>query len=249
MPVSAWMLEQLMLQPGQRVLELAAGDGDTGFLAAELIRPGGTLVCSDASEAMLSVARARAHRLGIDNVEFRQLELEWIDLPAAAVDAVLCRWGVMLCVDPGAALREIRRVLRPGGRFSLAVWDDATLNPWATIPRRALVNTGNASPPDPNAPGPFALSAPGRLAELLEDAGFTQVIVQPIAVERIVQGVDAFVAETLDCTRLFAERYERLSDEQRASVVREIASLAEPLRAADGSLRIPGRALGGAGSA
>src|SRR5437588_10984532 len=60
MPVSTWMIERLELQPGQRVLELAAGPGDTGFLAAELIEPGGVLVCSDAAEAMLNIARARA---------------------------------------------------------------------------------------------------------------------------------------------------------------------------------------------
>ena len=80
MPVSAWMIDHLALQPGQRVLELAAGPGDTGFLAAELIKPGGTLISSDATEAMLEIARERARQMGIDNVEFRQLELEWIDL-------------------------------------------------------------------------------------------------------------------------------------------------------------------------
>ena len=249
MPVSAWMLEQLALQPGQRVVELAAGPGDTGFLAAELIHPGGTLICSDASAGMLSVARKRARRLGIENVEFVQLELEWIDLPTASVDAALCRWGVMLCVDPEATLREIRRVLRPGGRFSLAVWDVPALNPWATIPTRALVNTGHASPSDPNAPGPFTLSAPGRLAELLEDGGFLEVTVEPINVERVVPGVDEFVHETLDLSQSFAQAYERLSDDQRAEVVSEIASLAEPLRAGDGSLRIPGRSLVGGASA
>src|SRR5206468_183360 len=92
MPVSVWMIEHLGLQPGQRVLELAAGPGDTGFLAAELIAPGGALISSDASSAMLDVARARAEALGIANAEFKQLELEWIDLPTASVDAVLCRW-------------------------------------------------------------------------------------------------------------------------------------------------------------
>src|SRR5947208_1821828 len=74
LPVSVWMIEHANLQPGQRVLELAAGPGDTGFLAAELIEPGGTLVCSDASEAMLHVARSRADAFGVDNVEFARLE-------------------------------------------------------------------------------------------------------------------------------------------------------------------------------
>ncbi len=114
LPVSVTMVDALALQPGDRVLELAAGPGDTGFMAAELIAPGGTLICSDGAEAMLAIARERAAAAGLRNVEFRQLELEWIDLDAASVDGVLCRWGIMLVVDPAAAALEIRRILRPG---------------------------------------------------------------------------------------------------------------------------------------
>ncbi len=116
MPVSVAMVDGLGLQPGQRVLELAAGPGDTGLMAAELVRPGGTLISSDGAEAMLAVARERAAQAGIDNVEFRQLELEWIDLETASVDAVLCRWGIMLIVDREAAAQEVRRILKPGGQ-------------------------------------------------------------------------------------------------------------------------------------
>src|SRR5947209_11559501 len=159
MPVSAWMIERAGLHPGQRVLELAAGPGDTGFLAAGLIQPGGIVLSTDAAETMLEVARARAAELGIENVEFKRIELEWIDLDTASVDVVLCKWGLMLTVDPETALRETRRVLRPGGRIALAVWDEPPLNPWATIPTRALVELGHATPPDPDAPGMFTLSA------------------------------------------------------------------------------------------
>ncbi|MBV9000075.1 MAG: methyltransferase domain-containing protein, partial [Solirubrobacterales bacterium] len=77
MPVSAWMLDHARLQPGQRVLELAAGPGDTGLLAAELIRPGGTLLSTDAAETMLNVARTRAAAFGIENVEFKRMDIEW----------------------------------------------------------------------------------------------------------------------------------------------------------------------------
>jgi SAM-dependent methyltransferase len=69
-PVSAWMLEALAPQPGHRVLELAAGPGDTGLMAAQRIRPDGTLICTDVAEEMLDAARARAQELGLDNVEF-----------------------------------------------------------------------------------------------------------------------------------------------------------------------------------
>jgi SAM-dependent methyltransferase len=114
MPVSSWMIEHARLQPGQRVLELAAGPGDTGFLAAELIQPGGMLLSSDGTENMLDVARARANELGIENVEFKRIELEWIDLDTASVDVVLCKWGLMFSVDPEAALREAPPRAAPG---------------------------------------------------------------------------------------------------------------------------------------
>jgi SAM-dependent methyltransferase len=249
MPVSAWMVEHLQLHPGQQVLELAAGPGDTGFLAAELVAPGGTLISSDASEAMLDVARRRAREQAIENVQFARLQLEWIDLPAASVDAVLCRWGVMLLVDPTAALSEIRRILRPGGRATLAVWDLAELNPWATIPGRALVELGHAEPPDPSAPGMFALAAPGQLQARLEHAGFLEIVIDAIRLDRTYESADEYVLETLDLSRPFAEVYETLDDDERSEVLRKITALAGSYTTGAGGLLFPGRSLVAAASA
>jgi SAM-dependent methyltransferase len=249
MPVSLWMIDHADLQPGQRVLELAAGPGDTGFLAAELIAPGGTLVSSDASEAMLDIARTRAEAFGLENVEFARLELEWIDLETASADAVLCRWGVMLLVDPAAALTEIRRVLRPGGRATFAVWDGAEHNPWATVPGRALIELGHADPPDPKAPGMFAMAAPGQLEAMLGDAGFVDVTVDAIQLDRGYSDLDEYVAEVLDLSRPFAEACEALDDSERGRVRRKIAELAEPYADGSGALRLPGRSLVAAASA
>lgn len=249
MPVSVWLIDHLELQPGQRVLELAAGPGDTGFLAAELIRPGGTLVCSDAAEAMLAVARERAEQLAVDNVEFLRIELEWIDLPTASVDAIVCRWGVMLSTDPAAALHETRRVLRPGGRIAIAVWDEPAANPWATIVGQTMIQLGHAEPPDPNAPGMFALAKPGRLQEMLEAAGFVEVTVEAVEVEREYPGVDAFLEETLDLSLMFSDPYRALDEAGREKVSARMAALAAPYTAVDGSLRLPGRSLVAAANA
>lgn len=241
MPVSVWMVEHLDLQPGERVLELAAGPGDTGFMAAELVAPGGTLICSDATEGMLAVARRRATAMGVENVEFAQLQLEWIDRPTASCDAILCRWGVMLIVDPAAALSEMRRVLRPGGRCALAVWDGPAANPWAAIPGRALIDLGLTDPPDPSGPGMFALAAPGQLGELLEAAGFVEVEVAAVELQRQTPDVDAYLAETAQMSMVFGRVWEELSEETRGQVRARVAELAGPFTSADGQLTLPGR--------
>jgi ubiquinone/menaquinone biosynthesis C-methylase UbiE len=243
MPVSAWLIEHIAPQPGQVLLELAAGPGDTGFMAAELIVPGGELISSDAAEGMLSVARRRAGELGIANVQFKRLELEWIDLPAASVDGVLCRWGVMLALDPAAALREMRRVLRPGRRAALAVWDSPEHNPWATIPTRALVELGHAEPPDRAAPGMFALSDAGRLREMLSDAGFSEVLVDTVEVAREYQSIKGFLAEVLDLSQAFSQARDELTDDEWAKVEAKVTALADRYRQDGGALHLPGRSL------
>jgi SAM-dependent methyltransferase len=243
MPVSIAMIRQLGLQPGQRVLELAAGPGDTGFLASELVNPAGMLVSSDASEAMLDIARARAEQLGIKNVEFMRLELEWIDLPTASVDAILCRWALMLLLDPGAAAREMRRVLRPGGSAAVAVWDQPAANPWATVSMQSMIKLGHVSPPDPGLPGMFALAAPGALQQVLESAGFVSAHIEAVTVARRYPDIRSYLGETLDLSQVLAVPFRALDPSAQDEVVREMEQVAAPLRGDDGSYTFPGRAL------
>jgi len=244
MPVSMWLVEHLALQPGMRVLELACGPGDTGFLAAEVVAPGGgTLISSDATEAMLDIARSRAERLGIRNVEFRQLNLEWIDLETATIDAAVCRWGIMLVLDPAAAAREARRVLRPGGRFAVAVWDAAARNPWATIPGRTLIDHGLSEPPDPDAPGMFTLAGDGVLQELLEEAGFVDVTIDAVDIERRYDNAERFINETLDMSMMFARSFHAAPEDEQAAVRAEIADALTAYAEPDGTLLLPGRTL------
>jgi SAM-dependent methyltransferase len=242
-PVSQWMIEAIEPQPGQRVLELAAGLGETGFRVAELIAPIGGVITSDQSEAMLEGARARASQLGLSNVEFQVLNAEWIDLPLASVDAVLCRWGHMLMVDPTTALRETRRVLRPGGRVALAVWDAVERNPWAALPAVELRERGLVDPPAPGEPGPFALGDEGRVRELLAQAGFSSVHVRALDLEQRTPSFEEFWDTTLDLSRNF---HDAVLSRPRAEIEQIRVSLAErfaPYTAEDGSLAIPMRTL------
>ena len=243
MPVSATMVDALALQPGQIVLELAAGPGDTGFMAAELVQPGGKLISSDGADAMIEVAKDRAAGLGVRNAEFRQLELEWIDLEAGSVDAVLCRWGIMLIVDPEAAAKEIRRVLKAGGRAAFAVWDRPDRNPWATIPSQAMIELRLAERPDPNAPGMFCLAADGAVTELLESAGFTDVKVAPVSLERHYNDADEFVEETLELSPMMRRTLAEVSESDRQRVGERILAATQAFTDDDGSVLLPGSSL------
>jgi SAM-dependent methyltransferase len=248
-PLSQWMVEAIAPQPGHRVLELAAGLGDTGLLAAQLVAPGGEVLITDGAEAMVAAAQRNAEAAGATNVETRVMEGEWIDVPTATIDGVLCRFGYMLMVDPETALRETRRVLRPGGRVALAVWDDIAANPWLGVIRRVLAQQGVGTAPDPDAPGPFRLSAPGAVQDLLLGTGFDEVQVEAIDIEQRADSLDDWwesLQDTSAATRAAvaglapADHY-RLRDAFDAGYQEYVQ--------ADGSLTIPARALVAAASA
>lgn len=254
-PVAHWMVQAIQPQPGQRVLELAAGLGEPGMLAAELVAPVGGVIISDQAEGMLEGARARALELGLTNIEFQVFGAEWIDLPVASVDAVLCRWGYMLMDDPLAALRETRRVLRPGGRVALAVWDTLAKNPWAQLPGLELRERGlgvAGSPPEApgdHEPGPFALGDADRVRELLENAGFTEIEIHAIAVERRSPTFEDFWEETLDISRNFHDTVLGCPEPQIAEIRAGLAQRLETYMGEDGSLAIPGVSLVAAAAA
>ncbi|MEA2156725.1 MAG: hypothetical protein QOE11_2865 [Solirubrobacteraceae bacterium] len=248
-PVSAWLVDAIDPQPGHRVLELAAGPGDTGFLAAELIAPGGTLISSDAVEEMVGVARARAAELGVSNVEFQTIDAEWIDLPTAHLDGVLARWGYMLFADPQTALGETRRVLRPGGRVALAAWTDPADNPWAAVPMAEARALAQAEEPDLDAPNMFAFRDPGRIRSLLEETGFTDIVVEQVDIVFRYPDLDTWWDVQLDLSWNLAEQVGALRpaqrDDLRDAIDARLAEYVDP----GGSVALPGRTHVAAASA
>jgi SAM-dependent methyltransferase len=172
--ISEWLVHRLDPRPGQTILELAAGTGETGFLAASRLGLAGRLISSDRSPNMVDAARRAGAELGLANVEYRVLDAERLELEDASVDGVLSRFGYVLKGDPPPALREVRRVLRPGGRFAFSVWAERECNPWMTVPAAVMVDLGLMEPRRPAADDPFRQRSPGHTARLLAGAGFAE---------------------------------------------------------------------------
>jgi SAM-dependent methyltransferase len=248
-PVSQWLVEAIHPQPGHRVLELAAGLGDTGLLAAQVVAPGGSVLITDGSENMLAAAREHAEEVGATNVELRTMQAEWIDLPTASVDGVICRFGYMLLLDPEAALRETRRVLKPGGRVALAVWDDLQHNPWMKVVREALVARGLAPAAVPNGPGPFALGSEEAVAELLATAGFDDVEVGPMDLVMSASSLDAWWDHVMRSSITTAEIVRGLAPAEHYQLRDLVDAGYAPYVRDDGSLEVPARALVAAAAA
>ena len=218
--LSERLIELLDPRPGEPVLELAAGPGDTGFLAAERVVPGGRLVSTDVAPQMLVAARERAGELGVTTAEFRVMDAQALDLPDASVDAVVCRWGYMLVEDPARALAETRRVLRPGGRTAFAVWASADETPWASAIGRVLLGHGLVERPEPDAPGPFRLADPARLRELVAEAGLELLVLEDVELTWRYESFDDYWQISSDLSRTLVAAVEAV-DEGRVAAMRD----------------------------
>ena len=201
-PIHEWMVQHLDPRDGQRMLEVAAGPGDTGFLVAPPLGSG-RLVSTDLSPSMVDAARKRGAELGITNADYRTLDAQAMDLGDASFDGVLCRWGFMLMPDPAAALRECRRILVPGGRLVFAVFTGPEKNPFASVPARILIEMGHLSAPSSAwQPGILALADRTRLESLLHDAGFASPNIEAVAMTWTFAGIDDYWRFLIELTAL-----------------------------------------------
>src|SRR5688572_13815541 len=217
------MLDMAHVEPGARVLDVAAGAGEQTLIAARRVGTSGRVLATDISPTILEYAAAASKRAGLDNVEIRELDGERHDLlPAGSFDAAISRVGLIYFPDQQRALRGIRHALRPGGRFAAVVYSTPDKNPFFSVPVGIIRRRANLPPPVPGQPGPFSLGAEGALARTLEQAGFRDV-----EVRRIDSPVH--LSSSAECVRFERESFgalhqmmASLSEAERAETWREI---------------------------
>ena len=242
-PIGEGLVAMLDPKPGQTVLELAAGTGETGFAAAARVGDEGKLISSDFAFEMVEAARRRVAQLGLENIEFRVMDAERMDLDDDSVDGVLCRWGYMLMADPAAALSETRRVLRDDGRVAFSVWAGPERNPWAVIARRALTEHGHLEPPEPNTPGIFAMADPARMRDLVTAAGFSEPRIEEIDVAWHFDDFAGYWRFQNELAGGVALTLAKLSSAEGAEVYASMQHLASEYRDAVGGYTFPAVAL------
>jgi SAM-dependent methyltransferase len=175
------MLDMAGVGPGSRVLDVAAGAGDQSLAAARRAGPGGKVLATDISPAILRYAQAAARREGLRTVETLEIDGERLEtLPEGGFDAAISRVGLIYFPDQQRALRGIRHALRAGGRFAAVVYSTPERNAFFSIPVGIIRRRAQLPPPLPGQPGPFSLGADGVLVQALERAGFRDVEVRRV---------------------------------------------------------------------
>ena len=199
-PVTEAMLDLAQLQPGDRVLDLAAGAGEPSLSAAARVAPSGHVLAPDISSNILEFAAQTARERGLANFETRVMDGEKPDMPDASFDAVFSRLGLIYFPDRKGALREANRVLKQGGRVVLAGFSTPDQNRFFSIPISIIRRRAQLAPPAPGLPGPFSLGAPGVMEEMLRGAGFTDVTAEPVR-------APLRLASAADCVRFERESF------------------------------------------
>jgi SAM-dependent methyltransferase len=180
-PLGHLAMERAAIQPGEHVLDIGCGTGETTFDIGTRVGARGSVTGVDVSRPLLAVARERLGAAGVANVSFLEADAQSAPFRPGVTDCVFSRFGVMFFADPVAAFRNLLGALRSGGRLSFLSWRAAIENQWVALPMAAaLRHLPPQAPTDPNAPGQFGLANPDRVRSLLSEAGFTSIELEAV---------------------------------------------------------------------
>jgi SAM-dependent methyltransferase len=180
--ISERLVELAGVEPGSRVLDVAAGYGEPSLSAARAAGADGNVVATDISAEMLAFGRERAEAAGLDNVEFVESDVMSLDFPPESFDAALSRWGIIFEPDGEGAAARVRGFLVPGSRMAISSWGPPDRTPFLGVPMRTAMQLLDVPPPPPGTPGPLSRPTEEAIGGLLSGGGFSDVEVEEIEV-------------------------------------------------------------------
>lgn len=232
-PLGRLAIERSGAKPGEVAVDVGCGCGQSSLQLAQKVGPRGRVLGVDISQPMLSRARERAREHGLDNLQFAAADAQTHPFAAGDADLVYSRFGVMFFADPPAAFANLRQALAPDGRLTFVCWQGLFDNPWMLTPLAAAAeHLPLPAPPPPGSPGPFAFADQGRVAGILEDAGFTDVEHESVRRDIIVGGSND-LDETVDFMLQMGPTAALLRDAPaavRPAVVASVRAALEPYR-------------------
>lgn len=235
-------MDALDPRPGERVLDIGSGAGTTALELARRVAPSGNVVGVDLSGEMVAVARVRAERFDEGHVRFEVVDAQSGSL--GEYDAAYSRFGVMFFPEPEVAFANIAASLVDGGRFACVVWAALGDNPWMFVPMMFASGplAAHVTPPGPDQPGPFSLADPEHVREILEGAGFDDIVIERLEDARVLHDdtVRDEVAEMLEVGPLGASFAEATPEAREAAIDAVIAGCED--HRSDGGWRLPAAA-------
>lgn len=243
-PLGEAAMMRAAVTPGERILDIGCGCGQTSLQLAEKVGADGQVLGLDLSAVMLGRARERAERAGLSNLEFRNADAQTESL-GGGFDLLFSRFGVMFFASPEEAFSNLRSALRPGGRLTCVTWQSLGLNTWMQVPLAAAAKhlPPSGPPPDPTAPGPFSFADSVRVEAILAAAGFEQIAHESLERDLLVGGgrsLDETVSFVIQLGPAGAALRDA-DDALRSKVAVEVRSALEPY-ADESGVRMPAAA-------
>jgi ubiquinone/menaquinone biosynthesis C-methylase UbiE len=240
--MTRWFCDATGAKPGQLILDAACGTGLPSLALAERIHPGGKVIAIDTSPAMVAAAMRIARSAGVANIEHRPMDLVATEFADASFDAVTCKEGLMFCVDPVKAASELRRVLKPNGRFAMSAWDEPEKNAFFMTIMQAVSRFMPQPPPPAGAPGPFRLAPRAEFESVLQQAGFSEIATQSMEVVFEVTSAELHWQIVSDMSAPIERARAALPAEDVQRLKDAMAEAIEPYRAGH-RIRLPNTAL------
>ncbi len=226
---------------GHVILDVAAGTGEPGLTIASMIK-GGKVFITDLSDDMLEIARENATRKGLKNVETHACDVCEMPFADNTFDAISCRFGFMFFPDMHLAAKEMYRVLKPGGRLATSVWSVPDKNFWVTTIGGTINRVMQLPAPLPEAPGMFRCAKSGLIADVFQQAGFSNTLEREIAAKMNCGTTDVYWNMMTEIAAPFVSALSKADDATREKIKGEVYDIVRQ-KFPDGNVNIDASSL------